>query len=56
MVGGGQGGVDSGRNEEEDNGDNGFLGEEGEKEGGEGGGNELLELGKMEKEMGGDEE
>ena len=56
MVGGGQGGVDSGGNEEEGNGDNGFLGEEGEKEGGEGGGNGLLELGKMEKEMGDDGE
>ena len=51
MVRGGQGDVGSGGNGEEGNGDNGFLGEEGEK-GGEGGGNGLLELGKMEKEMG----
>ena len=40
--------------EEEGNGDNGFLGEEGEKEGGESGGKELLDLDKMEKEMGGE--
>ena len=53
MVVGDRNGVGGGENGGEDNGDNEFLGEEEEKEGEDSGVSELLELGKMEKEIGG---
>ena len=52
MVVGGRSGVCNGENGGEGNDDNGFLGEEEEKEGEYSGVMELLELGKIEKEMG----